>query len=95
MAAADHPVLQLDEFGLQAEQLTEISGVIRCVAAFGTKSPQCHTRCQAIVDAVFQFEFHLLVVAVLQVTVDAFDRFFVKRFHQVRSRTRRWSERPY
>src|SRR5450830_562084 len=79
VAGGDHPILQLDQLGLQAEQFTEIQTAIRLVLlaagiyAFG----------QLFDRAILDFQFQLFVIAVSQFTVDAAYQFFVVHFFSI------------
>ncbi len=74
MAGADHPVLQLDQFTLQAKQLPEILAaallVLRAVARgfFTRKFGQ---------RAVFKLHLQLFVIAVDQFVTDTPHQFFI------------------
>ena len=63
LAAVLHPVLQLDEFALQAKQLLEVALALQLVGG--------HQVTRLIHIAVFNFQFQLFVVAVHQVIGDA------------------------
>jgi hypothetical protein len=70
----DHPVLQLDQLGLQAKQLAEVLAAVFLVLV-------CQHRAiggggQLVDGAVLQLQLELFVVAVDQVFVDALDQVF-------------------
>jgi hypothetical protein len=64
-----HPVLQLDELALQAEELLEIGLARRLVGGAA--------RFELIEVAVLDLELELLIVAVDQVACDALHQFFL------------------
>jgi hypothetical protein len=79
-----HPVLQLDQFGLQAEQLAEVALARRIFHALvGIAAFQLRQQRVGIEAAVVEFEFQLFVVAVEEIALDALDDVFmaVEFFH--------------
>ena len=71
-----HPLLQLHQFALQPEQFAEV--LLPCapvlLALFGAAR-------DAIERAILEFEFELLVVAILQIVADAADQFVIRLGH--------------
>jgi hypothetical protein len=71
LSARNHPVLQLDEFRLQAEELREV--LVPLVPALRAGGPLARRQRVTVLDLHFQ----LFVVAVSQVATDAADDFFM------------------
>jgi hypothetical protein len=77
VAGGDHPVLQLHQFGLQAEQLAEILTAGFLVLEHILRAALVPFTCQLGHAAVFEFHLQLFVVAVDQVIADTPHQFFV------------------
>ena len=74
VASADHPVLQLDQFALEAKQFTKVlPTVLLILRTLGFK----RTSRQRVHGAVIKLHLQLFVIAVNQVVADTPHEFFV------------------